>query len=67
MTRKGRVTACDSESWKFFGERPREAFLSGFLVTRCHTVTQDRILAGGHERLQCGQKTVERPVTEVEQ
>jgi hypothetical protein len=39
VTKKGRVTACDSESWKFLDWRPREAFLSGFLVTRCHTVT----------------------------
>ena len=33
------MTGCDSESYKFFDYRPREAFLSGFLVTRCHTVT----------------------------
>jgi hypothetical protein len=33
------VTPCDSESWKFFDYRPREGFLIGFLVTRCHTVT----------------------------
>jgi hypothetical protein len=30
----GGVTACDSESWKFFDWRPREVFLSSFLVTR---------------------------------
>jgi hypothetical protein len=34
------VTPCDSESWKFFDWPPREWFLSGFLVTRCHTVTR---------------------------
>lgn len=33
------MTRCDAESWKFFDYRPREWFLSGFPVTRCHTVT----------------------------
>ena len=37
------MTARDSESHKFFDYRPREAFLSGFLVTRCHTVTPVRV------------------------
>ena len=33
------MTPCDNESWKFFDWLPREWFLSGFPVTRCHTVT----------------------------
>ena len=50
VTKNDRVTACDSESLKFSDWRPRKAFLSGFLVTRCHTVTPKRNRANSKDR-----------------